>query len=106
MTRPLSVIVLAAALAGCVDELDQQVSRIDRPRVLAVIPTPAEAAPREAVTYAAVVAAPDGPVATPAIAWAYCTAPKPPTEDNVVPPSASERSPRTSSCAKSGSRMP
>ena len=84
--RPAVLLLAAAGLTGCVDELDQQVSRIDRPRVLAVIPTPAEAAPREAVTYAAVVAAPDGPVATPAIAWAYCTAPKPPTEDNVVPP--------------------
>lgn len=82
MKRALVVI----ALAGCIDELPQQTSRIDRPRVLAVIATPTEAAPGAAVHYDVVVASPSGPVAAPAVVWAYCTAPKPPTEDNVVPP--------------------
>lgn len=73
-----------AALAACDAALPQQVSTIDAPRVIAVVADPAEAAPGAAVTYAAVVASPDGTVAAPSIAWAYCTDPKPPTEDNVV----------------------
>ncbi len=80
------MLLALAAWSACVDPLDQQVSRIDGPRVLAVVAEPAEAAPRDVVSYAAVVASPDGPVTAPALAWAHCTAPKPPTEDNVVPP--------------------
>jgi len=72
--------------AACVEPLDQGTRRMDAPRVLAVVATPAAAAPGAAVMYAAVVAAPAGPIATPAITWAHCTAPKPPTEDNVVTP--------------------
>ena len=83
-TRLLALVALG--LAACDEPLDEQVSRITAPRVLAVVATPAEAAPGAAVDYAAVVASPDGTVAAPALAWAYCTAPKPPTEDNVVAP--------------------
>jgi hypothetical protein len=45
---------------------------------------PAEAAPGTRVTFSALVAAPAGPVAGADIAWSFCTAPKPLTEDNVV----------------------
>ena len=76
--------IAAVALAACDPALPQQVSTIDAPRVIAVVATPAEAAPGAAVAYAAVVASPDGTAAAPAIAWAYCTDPKPPTEDNAV----------------------
>lgn len=87
MTRAAFLIAATAgALAGCVDALDQQTSRIDAPRILAVIPSPAEAAPGAAVEYAAVVATPEGPLTAPSLAWAHCLAPKPPTEDNVVAP--------------------
>lgn len=71
------------ALAACDDALDQRLAIIDGPRVLAVISTPAEASPGAQVSYEAIVASPDGPLATPP-AWAFCTAPKPPTEDNVA----------------------
>jgi len=83
---PFSWVVCGLALAGCLDELPQQTSRIDAPRVLAVSATPTEAGPGAAVHYDVIVASPDGPVIAPAVAWAYCTAPKPPTEDNLVPP--------------------
>jgi len=72
-----------AALAACDDRLDQRLAIIDQPRVLAVIAEPAEAHPGAAVQYRAVIAAPDGPVDA-APRWAFCTAPKPPTEDNAV----------------------
>jgi hypothetical protein len=74
---------LAGGLAGCDDRLDQRLAIIDQPRVLAVIADPAEARPGAMITYTAVVAAPDGPVAV-SPRWAFCTAPKPPTEDNAV----------------------
>ena len=63
--------------------LDQRLAIIDAPRVLAVIAEPAEARPGAQVSYTAVVASPDGPVAG-APRWAFCVAPKPPTEDNAV----------------------
>lgn len=75
--------VLLLALAACEDALDQRLAIIDEPRVLAVISEPAEAKPGDTVAYSAVLASPDGPLAT-APHWAFCTSPKPPTEDNAV----------------------
>ena len=73
----------ATGSAGCNNPLDQRLAIIDAPRVLAVIADPAEARPGAQVSYTAVVASPEGPVAaTPR--WAFCVAPKPPTEDNAV----------------------
>jgi hypothetical protein len=70
-------------LAACDNGLEQRLAIVDQPRVLAVRAEPAEAKPGSAVTYSALVVSPDGPLADP-LAWAYCTAPKPPTEDNAV----------------------
>ncbi|HET9627811.1 MAG TPA: hypothetical protein VFP84_40915 [Kofleriaceae bacterium] len=83
MTRAIGLVL---ALAGCDAALDQRLAILDQPRVLAVIAEPAEAQPGQAVTYAVVVGGPDGAIeggaATPR--WAFCAAPKPPTEDNAV----------------------
>jgi hypothetical protein len=79
MRRALIIFTLSA----CDDALDQRLAIIDEPRVLAVIAEPAEAKPKATVTYTIVTASPDGPLTTPP-AWAYCTSPKPPTEDNAV----------------------
>lgn len=76
-------IALLLACAGCQDALDQRLALVDAPRVLAVISEPAEAHPGDTVTVSALVASPDGPITAPP-AWALCTAPKPPTEDNAV----------------------
>jgi hypothetical protein len=75
---------LLVLLAACDESLDQRLAIIDEPRVLAVIGEPAEATPGEAVAYSAVIASPEGPVAS-VPAWSFCLSPKPPTEDNVVP---------------------
>lgn len=77
--RPLAFL----ALAACDDALDQRLAIVDEPRVLAIVSEPAEAKPGETASYRAVVGGPDGPILAPP-AWAYCRAPKPPTEDNVV----------------------
>ncbi len=76
---------LLLLLAACDDALDQRLANITDTRVLAVISEPAEAKPKAMVTLSALVVGPDGPIATPP-AWAFCIAPKPPTEDNVVVP--------------------
>ncbi len=77
------VAIAVLALAACDHGLDQRLAIIREPRVLAVISEPAEAKPRAPVRFHAVVASPDGPAdASPS--WAFCAAPKPPTEDNSV----------------------
>ncbi|MGE0547810.1 MAG: hypothetical protein AB7O24_15785 [Kofleriaceae bacterium] len=76
-------IAAAATLPACDDGLDQRLSIIRDTRVLAVIAEPAEAKPGALVEYQAVIASPSGPPTQPP-AWAFCTAPKPPTEDNAV----------------------
>jgi hypothetical protein len=70
-------------LASCDDALDQRLSIVSTPRVLAVLAEPAEAKPGASVMYSAIVAGPDGPLASNA-AWSFCTTPKAPTEDNAV----------------------
>jgi hypothetical protein len=82
--KPNPVLIGLLALASCVPDLDQRTSIVDRPIVLAVVAEPAEAAPDKTVAYHALVATPDGEAASPMLAWAYCTQPKPPTEDNAV----------------------
>ena len=78
--KRLLVLLLAT---GCENALDQRLDVIDSPRVLAVIAEPAEAKPGAQVAYSAIVASPGGPVAADP-RFAYCLAPKPPTEDNAV----------------------
>ncbi|HEY8087780.1 MAG TPA: hypothetical protein VIF09_08045 [Polyangiaceae bacterium] len=75
---------VVAATPTCVPKLANDDSLITAPRILAVKAEPAEAAPGTKVTFTALVAAPGGTVATPALSWSFCTAPKPLTEDNVV----------------------
>lgn len=79
--------LVLVALAACEPALDQRLSLVDQPRVLAIVAEPPEVAPRAAtpVHYTIVAGDADGPLATPP-AWAYCTAGKPPTEDNAVSP--------------------
>jgi hypothetical protein len=80
MTRAL---LFAMMLAACDSGLDQRLAIVSEPRLLAIVAEPAEAKPGATVAYTAVVATPGGPIdAMPD--WAYCTAPKPPTEDNAV----------------------
>ena len=80
--RVVLVLVLVLVL-GCQSPLDQRLAIVDGPRVLAIVSSPAEARPGVTVAYSALLASPDGPLAA-APAWALCTAPKPPTEDNAV----------------------
>jgi hypothetical protein len=66
-------------LAGCKPNLDQTVSIIGSPIVLAVRSDPAEGASARtpSITYTALYVDKDGPVTSPALNWAFCTARNP-----------------------------
>lgn len=83
LTRIAIVLPALVLLGACEPELDQRLSIIDEPRVLAVISEPAETRPQTQAVHRVHLAGPDGTITT-AITWAFCTEPKPPTEDNVV----------------------
>lgn len=78
-----SLVLAACGLAACEPALDQRLSIVDAPRVIAVVSEPAESRPGAAALHRAVIASAEGLV-TAQVAWAFCTEPKPPTEDNVV----------------------
>jgi hypothetical protein len=83
--RARRAIALAVLIVACEPPLGDSADAIVRaPRVLAVVADPAEAAPATAVTFRALVGSPSGTVANPALAWGFCTAPKPLTSDGVV----------------------
>ncbi len=76
--------MLALAWAQCVPTLSGSDSLVTGTRILAIKAEPAEAAPGAKVTFSTLVAAPGGTVSGAPVAWDFCTAPKPITEDNVV----------------------
>jgi len=71
---PLFALGLAAA---CKPDLDDRLSLVDEPRVLAIRAEPAEARPGTEVTYTALVGQGLGADGLPALSWSYCTARKP-----------------------------
>lgn len=66
-------------LGGCLPEPGAPPSLVTGPRVLAVASEPAEAQPGDPVSLRALVV---GSAAE--LSWAFCTSPKPPTEENSV----------------------
>jgi hypothetical protein len=79
----VSLVSLISLISGCEPTLDQRLSSVNEPRVIAVISEPAEAPPQATASHRAWIASADGLIAAP-VTWAFCTEPKPPTEDNVV----------------------
>jgi hypothetical protein len=59
-------------LASCKPNLNETVSLVTGPQVLAVQATPAEGAPGAAVSLTSLVVDTTGPIAAPAIDWAFC----------------------------------
>jgi hypothetical protein len=82
--RLSALLVSGCVLAACAPDLPLDDGLVTSPRILAVKAEPAEAKPGALATYAAFVAEPDGARDLPPVAWEFCTAPKPPTENNVV----------------------
>ncbi len=72
------------AFASCKPDLSQGDWLVTSTRVLAVKSEPAEAKPGTPLTFTALIANPLESSDASTIAWQFCIAPKPPTEDNVV----------------------
>ena len=84
MKRVTMALGLVAWTVACIPALGPGDSLVTSTRVLAVRADPAEAAPGTKVTFTAFVAGLGGTVGDADIAWNFCSAPKPLTEDNVV----------------------
>lgn len=78
------ILSIAGLCLGCVPDLGVPSSLIQSPRVLAVRSEPAEATPGETVRLMLYAADPAGPVVAATVDWAWCSAPKPPVESNVI----------------------
>ncbi len=76
---------IGATLVSCQPDLDDRVSLVEAPRILAVRADPAEGKPGDAIALSALVVAPDG-TSTPTPSWAVCTARKPLSELGPVNP--------------------
>ncbi len=82
--RHAAALALVAASAHCLPTLSGSDSVVTATRILAVRAEPAEAAPGAKVTFTPLVVGPGGTVNDATVAWDFCTAQKPITEDNVV----------------------
>lgn len=71
---------------GCVPEFELDPSLVDRPRVLALSSSPAEAGPGESVTLHALVASPAGTSYKTPLDWALCIARRPLAELGPIAP--------------------
>lgn len=75
---------VCVTLGSCRPDFNEDTALVTAPRVLAVKSEPAEAQAGAPVTFTAFVAVPPGSTRVAPPRWSFCTAPKPPTEDNVV----------------------
>jgi len=78
-------LTLFTSASSCIPKVEDDISTVNRPRLLAVKSTPAEAAPGGSVALEALVAAPDG-VEVPTVAWYGCRERKALTELGPVNP--------------------
>ncbi len=82
--KRLVVLLAGGALVACRPELSADESIVVAARVLAVRAEPPESKPGASVAYTALVAGPGGTIEAAPLAWSFCGAPKPLTENNVV----------------------
>lgn len=64
--------VLVGLAGACKPNLNETVSLITEPQVLAIQATPAEGAPSSSATFTALVVDPNGPVTSAQLAWEFC----------------------------------
>jgi hypothetical protein len=76
--------VIFLLVCACRPDLEVRTSIVVAPRVLAVRAEPAEAPPGTAVMYSILVASQAGTLGAAPAEWAFCTSPKPLTENDVV----------------------
>jgi hypothetical protein len=78
------VMGIGVTLGACRPAFNEDAALVATARVLAVKSEPAEAKPQTTVSFAALIAVPPSFTEVTSPSWSFCTAPKPPTEDNVV----------------------
>lgn len=84
MTKTLALVAGSMlAASGCIPTVTDDLSTVEKPRLLAVATSPAEAAPGAAVTFSALVAVAPGARRAP-VDWALCVDRKPLTELGAV----------------------
>jgi len=81
---PLRRAIATLAAAGCVPNLGPSDALVTSTRILAVQAQPAEADPGTPVSFTALVAGTGGTMIDARVAWSFCAAPNPLTNDNVV----------------------
>jgi hypothetical protein len=84
MKAPPVVLALGVACATCIPNLGPGDSLVVAQRILAIRADPAEAVPGTKVAFTSFVVGPTGTVSGAPLAWDFCTAPRPLTDDNVV----------------------
>ena len=77
------ILCFAAIGLGCAPDFEVDLALVDRPRVLALASTPAEAAPGEVVMLTALVATPGGTSGDAALDWSTCLARRPLAESSL-----------------------
>ncbi|MFV8755894.1 hypothetical protein ACNOYE_35535 [Nannocystaceae bacterium ST9] len=78
--------MIASACLACAPEFEVDLALVDRPRVIAMIATPAEAGPGETVTLSALVATPEGTSVDATLDWSLCLARRPLAELGPIAP--------------------
>jgi hypothetical protein len=82
--RRAAASLIVMLVAACRPDLGPPDSLVTGARLLAVRGNPPEATPGKAVAYDVLAVDVNGTILSPAVAWAYCTAPKPLGENDVV----------------------
>ena len=91
MRRISLALLMMLSVVACVPDLDTDESRVDAPRVLAVVAEPAESRPGTKVTYTALIADGSGERDDGIVAWFYCLAQKPLAQLGPVDPQCFDR---------------
>lgn len=86
VTRILLLGWLSSIIGGCAPELDDRISLVTSPRVIALTSFPAEAAPTDMVTLRGLYVGPQGELPWDGASWAFCTERKPLTELGPISP--------------------
>lgn len=86
MVNRFFLLLLGAALVGCVPDLDDRTFLVDEPRILAIQAEPAEVAPGEEVRYRLLWAGGDPEAPSDTLAWGHCNLRKPLAELGPVHP--------------------
>ena len=82
--REYGFLFIACLQVACAPEFDSRPSELRDARILAVQAEPAEVRPSEELSYRFLLADPENRFSVDEAKWAFCTSPKPLSEENIV----------------------